>query len=30
MTARIGADNTVIYREDPQWFTPFYRREGID
>jgi L(+)-tartrate dehydratase alpha subunit len=30
MTARIAADNTVTYREDPQWFTPFYRREGIE
>jgi L(+)-tartrate dehydratase alpha subunit len=30
MSARIAADNTVIYREDPQWFTPYYRREGIE
>jgi L(+)-tartrate dehydratase alpha subunit len=30
MTARIAADNTVTYRADPQWFTPFYRREGIE
>jgi L(+)-tartrate dehydratase alpha subunit len=30
MTAHIAADNTVTYREDPQWFTPFYRREGIE
>jgi L(+)-tartrate dehydratase alpha subunit len=30
MTARITADNAVTYREDPQWFTPFYRREGIE
>jgi succinate dehydrogenase/fumarate reductase iron-sulfur protein len=30
MTARIAADNAVTYREDPQWFTPFYRREGIE
>lgn len=30
MTARITADNTVTYREDPQWFTPYYRREGIE
>ncbi|RMF91929.1 MAG: fumarate hydratase [Nitrospinota bacterium] len=29
-TARIYADNSVEYREDPQWFTPYYRREGID
>ncbi len=30
MSARIAADNTVTYREDPQWFTPYYRREGIE
>jgi hypothetical protein len=30
MTARIAADNSVIDREDPRWFTPFYRREGIE
>jgi succinate dehydrogenase/fumarate reductase flavoprotein subunit len=30
MTARIAADNTATYREDSQWFTPFYRREGIE
>jgi L(+)-tartrate dehydratase alpha subunit len=30
MTARIAADNTVIYREDPQWFALFYRQEGIE
>ena len=29
MSARIAADNSVTYREDPQWFTPYYRREGI-
>ena len=29
MTARIAADNAVTDREDPQWFTPFSRREGI-
>jgi L(+)-tartrate dehydratase alpha subunit len=29
MSARIGMDNTVTYREDPQWFTPYYRREGL-
>jgi L(+)-tartrate dehydratase alpha subunit len=28
-TARIYADNSVEYREDPQWFTPYYRREEI-
>ena len=30
MSARLAADNSVTYREDPQWFTPFYRREGIE
>jgi L(+)-tartrate dehydratase alpha subunit len=29
-TARIGPDGTVTYREDPKWFTPYYRREGIE
>ncbi|GIX48939.1 MAG: hypothetical protein KatS3mg131_3150 [Candidatus Tectimicrobiota bacterium] len=29
MSARIDADNRVTYREDPQWFTPYYRRDGI-
>jgi L(+)-tartrate dehydratase alpha subunit len=29
-TARIHADGSVEYREDPQWFTEYYRREGID
>jgi L(+)-tartrate dehydratase alpha subunit len=29
MSARLLADNTVVYREDPQWFTPYYRREGV-
>ncbi len=28
-TARIYNDGRVEYREDPQWFTPYYRREGI-
>ncbi len=27
--ARIHSDGTVAYRTDPQWFTPYYRREGI-
>jgi L(+)-tartrate dehydratase alpha subunit len=27
-TARIYADGRVEYRDDPQWFTPYYRREG--
>jgi L(+)-tartrate dehydratase alpha subunit len=29
MTARIAPDNSVTYREDPQWFTPYYCREDI-
>jgi L(+)-tartrate dehydratase alpha subunit len=29
MSARLAADNGVTYREDPHWFTPYYRREGI-
>ena len=29
-TARLFADNTVVYREDPQWFTPYYRRDTIE
>ncbi len=29
-TARIHADGTIEYREDPRWFTPYYRREGIE
>jgi len=28
-TARLLPDGRVIYREDPQWFTPYYRRETI-
>ncbi len=28
-TARIHADGQVDFRDDPQWFTPYYRREGI-
>jgi L(+)-tartrate dehydratase alpha subunit len=28
-TARIYNDGRVEYREDPQWFTPYYRREGV-
>ncbi|MEO0994653.1 MAG: fumarate hydratase, partial [Pseudomonadota bacterium] len=28
-TARIHADGRVEYRTDPQWFTPYMRREGI-
>lgn len=29
-TARITPDGEVTYRDDPQWFTPYYRREGIE
>jgi L(+)-tartrate dehydratase alpha subunit len=29
-TARIYNDGRVEYRDDPQWFTPYYRREGIE
>jgi L(+)-tartrate dehydratase alpha subunit len=29
-TARIYNDGRVEYREDPQWFTEYYRREGIE
>jgi L(+)-tartrate dehydratase alpha subunit len=28
-TARIYNDGRVEFREDPQWFTEYYRREGI-
>ena len=28
-TARLHADGTVTYRTDPQWFTPYMRRETI-
>jgi L(+)-tartrate dehydratase alpha subunit len=29
-TARIYNDGRVEFREDPQWFTEYYRREGVD
>ena len=29
-TARIGADGLVKYRTDPQWFTPYMRRESVE
>lgn len=29
-TVRIFADNSIEYREDPRWFTPYYRRETIE
>jgi L(+)-tartrate dehydratase alpha subunit len=28
-TARLHADGTITYRTDPQWFTPYMRREGV-
>ena len=28
-TARIHPDGSVAYRSDPQWFTEYYRREGV-
>jgi L(+)-tartrate dehydratase alpha subunit len=30
MTARINEQNQIDYREDPKWFTPFYRRKGVE
>ncbi len=29
-TARIHADGAVAYRTDPQWFTPYLRRETVE
>lgn len=29
-TARIFTDGRITYRTDPQWFTPYYRRETVD
>ena len=29
-TARVHADGSVEYRTDPQWFTPYMRREGVE
>jgi L(+)-tartrate dehydratase alpha subunit len=29
-TARIHDDGRVDFRADPQWFTDYYRREGIE
>ncbi len=28
-TARVHADGRIEYRTDPQWFTPYMRREGV-
>jgi len=29
-SVRIFSDNTVEYRQDPMWFTPYYRRDTIE
>jgi L(+)-tartrate dehydratase alpha subunit len=29
-TARIFADGTIEYRTDPNWFTPYMRRETVE
>jgi L(+)-tartrate dehydratase alpha subunit len=29
-TARIQADGSITYRTDPQWFTDYHRREGVE
>ena len=29
-TARIQSDGSVTYRTDPQWFTDYHRREGVE
>ena len=29
-TARVYNDGRVEYRQDPQWFTPYQRRESVD
>ncbi len=29
-TARITPDGEAAFRSDPEWFTPYYRREGIE
>ena len=29
-TVRLFPDNTLEYREDPMWFTPYYRRDTIE
>ncbi len=28
--ARLHGDGTADYRTDPRWFTPYYRREGVE
>jgi L(+)-tartrate dehydratase alpha subunit len=29
-TARVHADGRVVYRTDPEWFTPYMRRETVE
>ena len=29
-TARIHPDGRVEFRSDPEWFTDYYRREGVE
>ncbi len=29
-TARLHADGRIEYRTDPQWFTPYMRRDGVE
>jgi L(+)-tartrate dehydratase alpha subunit len=29
-TARINGDGSIEYRTDPQWFTPYHRRETVE
>ena len=29
-TARVFPDGRIEYRDNPEWFTPYYRRTGID
>ena len=29
-TARIHSDGSIAYRSDPQWFTDYHRREGVE
>jgi L(+)-tartrate dehydratase alpha subunit len=29
-TARVFPSGTVEFRTDPQWFTDYYRRQGIE
>ena len=29
-TARLHPDSSIEYRTDPQWFTPYHRRETVE